>query len=50
MCDTCAHRQVVRTGRGSEFTLCQRSKDDPSYPKYPRLPVVRCRGHEPCDE
>jgi hypothetical protein len=36
----------VRTGRGSEFSLCRRSKIDPAYPKYPRVPVKECRGHE----
>jgi hypothetical protein len=36
----------VRTGRGSEFSLCERSKSDPSFPKYPRVPVLECRGFE----
>jgi len=36
----------VRTGRGSEFSLCERSKDDESFPKYPRVPVGECRGYE----
>jgi hypothetical protein len=46
LCDGCRHQQIVRTGRGSEFSLCRRSKTDPAYPKYPRLPVLRCPGHE----
>jgi hypothetical protein len=25
--------------------MCERSKTDPSYPKYPRLPVKRCAGY-----
>jgi len=37
----------VRTTRGSSFSLCRRWKDDDRYPRYPRLPVLRCRGHEP---
>ena len=32
--------------RGSVFSLCRRSRDDPTYPRYPRLPVLACRGHE----
>jgi hypothetical protein len=36
----------VRTGRGSEFSLCKRSKTEPAYPKYPRVPVLVCRGYE----
>jgi hypothetical protein len=47
LCDSCAHQQVVRTGRGSVFSLCRRAKTDRSFPKYPRLPVLACRGHEP---
>jgi hypothetical protein len=47
LCDTCAHQQVVRTTRGSVFSLCRRSRTDPAYPKYPPLPVRACPGHEP---
>ena len=46
LCDTCRHQQIVRTTRGSTFSLCRRSKTDPDYPRYPRLPVVECRGWE----
>jgi hypothetical protein len=28
------------------FYLCQLSKVDPSFPKYPRLPVLKCSGYE----
>jgi len=47
LCDACAHQQLVRNTRGSTFSLCRRSRDDPSYPRYPRLPVVDCPGYEP---
>jgi hypothetical protein len=47
LCDSCRHQQLVRTGRGSEFSLCRRSKTDPRFRKYPPVPVVRCSGHEP---
>ena len=46
LCDSCRHQQVVRTKRSS-FSLCRRWKDDDRYPRYPRLPVLRCPGHEP---
>ncbi|MGZ4307639.1 MAG: hypothetical protein ACXVSL_22565 [Solirubrobacteraceae bacterium] len=47
LCSTCRHQQLVRNTRGSEFSLCRRSKDEPErYPKYPRLPVLRCAGYE----
>ena len=50
LCDTCAHQQVVRNTRGSAFSLCTRSRDDPAYPRYPRVPVLGCPGYEPRDD
>ena len=47
LCDGCVHQQLVKTGRGSVFSLCRRSKTDPRYAKYPRVPVLRCPGFEP---
>lgn len=44
LCNLCRHQQVVRSGRGSLFSLCRRAKTDPAFPKYPRLPVVSCGG------
>jgi hypothetical protein len=44
LCDSCRHQQIVRTTRGSVFTLCQRSRNDPAYPRYPRVPVTACAG------
>jgi len=26
--------------------MCERSLSDPSFPRYPRLPVLECRGYE----
>jgi hypothetical protein len=46
LCDSCAHQQLVRNTRGSSFSLCRRSREDPDYPRYPRLPVRECRGYE----
>lgn len=47
LCAACRHQQLVRNTRGSTFSLCRRSKTDPSFPRYPRLPVLECRGYEP---
>jgi hypothetical protein len=47
LCATCVHARPVVSGRNSTFWLCGRSADDPRFPKYPRLPVVRCAGFEP---
>ena len=26
--------------------MCERSKTDPDFPRYPRLPVLSCRGFQ----
>ncbi len=47
LCDSCVHQQLVHTTRGSEFSLCRRSRAEPDrYPRYPRLPVTECEGWE----
>jgi hypothetical protein len=46
LCGTCRHQRIVRTTRGSAFSLCERSRTDPRFPRYPRLPVVQCDGYE----
>ncbi|HEY3495926.1 MAG TPA: hypothetical protein VGK73_14610 [Polyangiaceae bacterium] len=39
---------MVRSAKGSEFWLCERSRTEPErFPKYPRLPVRSCSGYEP---
>lgn len=47
LCDSCVHQQLVPNTRGSVFSLCLRSREDPAYPRYPRVPVLSCPGHEP---
>jgi len=46
LCDSCAHQRIVKNTRGSVFSLCERSRTDPSFPRYPRLPVTSCSGYE----
>ncbi len=46
LCSSCRHVRVVRSDTGSTFYLCGLSRVDPSFPKYPRLPVLSCRGYE----
>jgi len=45
----CAHQRVVATKRGPTYSLCERSRTDPRFPKYPRLPVLECAGFAPAD-
>ena len=47
LCDRCIHQRIVKNTRGSAFSLCERSKTEPDeFPRYPRLPVLECRGFE----
>jgi hypothetical protein len=47
LCDHCTHQKLVRTTRGSEFSLCLRSREEPErFPRYPRLPVTECVGFQ----
>jgi hypothetical protein len=46
LCRDCRHARLLTSDKGSQFWQCQRSFSDPSFPKYPRLPVRDCRGYE----
>lgn len=47
LCADCIHARKIKSERGSQFYLCDLSKSDSSFPKYPRLPVTECRGYAP---
>lgn len=47
LCGSCRHAQTVVSDRGSRFWLCRLAKRDPSFRRYPRLPVRECDGYEP---
>ena len=46
LCSTCKHVREVVAARGSRFVLCTLSQSDPSFPKYPRPPMLACQGYE----
>jgi len=46
LCESCAFMREVVTPKKSRFLLCQLSKTNPDYPKYPPQPIVRCEGHQ----
>lgn len=46
LCATCRHARRIESRRGSMFLLCARAASDARYPRYPRLPVLHCPGHE----
>jgi len=47
LCAACAHVRVITSDKGSTFYLCLLSATNPRFPKYPRLPVLRCSGYQP---
>jgi hypothetical protein len=50
LCETCALMREVITPKGSRFLLCQLSRTNPAFPKYPPQPVVRCDGYQPTEK
>lgn len=49
LCRTCAHSHQVPS-RTSTFWRCGLAASDPRFPRYPRLPVVRCAGWQRTDD
>ena len=47
LCADCQHAQKIESARGSKFVLCELSATNPAFPKYPRLPVLKCSGYAP---
>jgi hypothetical protein len=46
LCSACAHQRLVGNTRGSRFSLCGLARADARFPKYPRMPVLRCDGFD----
>ncbi len=44
LCETCAHSKIMTSDRGSVFYRCLLSDKSSQFPRYPRLPVLSCRG------
>src|SRR5262249_30766793 len=46
LCASCRHVEMITSSRQSTFYRCRRADDDPTFRKYPVLPVLACRGYE----
>ena len=46
LCRDCNRGRRVESARGSVFWLCARAAVDGAFPRYPRLPVLRCEGYQ----
>jgi hypothetical protein len=44
LCPSCANVRFVK-GANSTFLMCELSRTDPRFPRYPRLPVLKCEGY-----
>lgn len=42
LCAQCRSGRRIDSARGSTFWRCAEHDADPGWPKYPRLPVLRC--------
>jgi len=49
LCERCIHARRIPSSRGSIFYLCGLSEVDRGFPRYPRLPVLRCPGFRATD-
>jgi hypothetical protein len=47
LCDSCVHQKLIRTTRGSVFSMCLKHREDERFAKYPPIPVGRCPGFAP---
>lgn len=50
LCAGCVNAHVIENRRGSRFYRCRLAEVDPAFARYPRLPVLECRGFEPTVE
>jgi hypothetical protein len=46
LCGSCTHAIVRPTNRGTVYLRCGLAATDSRFPRYPRLPVLRCEGHQ----
>lgn len=45
LCASCVESRRITSDKGSTFWYCRLAERDPSFPKYPPLPVLSCRGY-----
>jgi len=46
LCADCRHSRKMTSDRGAVFWLCELSKVDAGFAKYPQLPMRACAGYE----
>jgi hypothetical protein len=46
LCASCRFVEVITSSHASTFYRCRLADTDPSFRKYPVLPVLACRGYQ----
>ena len=46
LCASCRFVEVITSSKESTFYRCRVSETDPSFRRYPILPVLACRGYQ----
>lgn len=46
LCADCIHARVIDSERRTRFYLCELSKTNAQFARYPRLPVLECSGYK----
>ena len=49
LCADCRFARRILSSRGVEYFRCGLAGRRPGFEKYPRIPVVRCKGYESRD-
>jgi hypothetical protein len=49
LCASCRFVDVITSSKESTFYRCRLSETDPSFRRYPVLPVLVCRGYQPVE-
>ena len=44
-CSECVYAGLVHSARGSVYCQCERSLTDDTFPKYPNLSLIVCKGY-----
>lgn len=47
LCGDCRHARLLNSAKGAAFVQCLLAETDARFPKWPRLPVLACAGHQP---
>jgi hypothetical protein len=49
LCASCRFVDVIASSKQTIFYRCRLSETDPSFRRYPVLPVLACRGYQPAE-